>query len=131
MDIETSSVIPKSNLQTCVLIDGHATTQALGKQQGCSTFGDCADVYVASVFKHLRHTTTDVGVTFDRNLGQNSIKSSTLTKGTAKQKSVRKLIQGPEVPLPQVWAQFIALEGNKADLATFLSEELLHLRLIH
>ena len=125
MDIETPSDIPKSNLQTCVLIDAHAKIQALGKPQGCSTFGDYADVFVASVFKHLRHTTTHVNVTFYRYLGQQLIKSSTRTKRTAKKRPVRKLIQGPEVPLPQVWAQFISLEDNKAYLATYLSEELL------
>ena len=55
------------------------------------------------------------------------IKSSTRTKRTAKKKRpVRKLIQAPDVPLPQVWDQIIALEDNKADLTTFLSTELLH-----
>ena len=125
MGIETPSDIPESDMQTCVLIDGHAKIQALGKPQGCSSFGDYADTFVASVFKHLRHTTTRVDVTFDRYLGLQSIKSSTRIKRTAKRRPVRKLIQGPEVPLPQVWSQFIALEDNKADLATYLSTELL------
>ena len=125
LEIETPSDIPKSELQTCVLIDGHATIQALGKPHGCNTFGDYADAFLTSVFKHLRHTTTRVDVTFDRYLGQQSIKSSTRTKRTAKRRPVRKLIQGPKVPLPQVWTQFIALEDNKADLATYLSEKLL------
>ena len=116
MGIETTSDIPESDMQMCVLIDGHAKIQALGKPQGCSSFGDYADTFVASVFKHLRHTTTRVYVTFDRYLGQQSIKSSTHIKRTAKRRPVRKLIQGPEVPLPQVWSQFIALEDNKQTL---------------
>ena len=112
-------------MRTCVLIDDHAKIQALGKPQGCSSFGDYADTFVTSVFKHLRHTTTRVAVTFDRSLGQHSIKSSKRLKRTAKRRPVWKLIQGPEVPLPQIWSQFIALEDNKTDLATNLSTELL------
>ena len=88
--------------------------------------GDYADTFVASVFEYLRHTTTRVDVTFDRYLGQHSIKSSTrIKKKTAKRRPVRNFIQGPEVPLPQIWPQFIALEDNKADLATYLPTELL------
>ena len=72
MGIETLSDIPESYMQTCVLIDGHAKIQALGKPQGCSSF---VDTFVPSVFKQLRHTTTRIDVTFDRYLGQHSIKS--------------------------------------------------------
>ncbi|MEW8546812.1 MAG: hypothetical protein AB2693_25135, partial [Candidatus Thiodiazotropha sp.] len=50
LEIETPSDIPKSELQTCVLIDGHATIQALGKPHGCNTFGDYADAFLTSVF---------------------------------------------------------------------------------
>ena len=77
------------------------------------------------LFLNICETTTRVDVTFDSYLGKQSIKSSTRTKRSAKRRPVRKLIQGPEVPLPQVWAQFIALEDTKADLATYLPEELL------
>ena len=50
MGIETPSDIPESDMRTCVLIDGHAKIQALGKPHGCSSFGDYADTFVASVF---------------------------------------------------------------------------------
>ena len=73
----------------------------------------------------MRHTTTRVDVTFDRYLGQHLIKSSTRIKRTAKRRPVWNFIQGPGVPLPQIWSQFITLEDNKADLATYLSTELL------
>ena len=116
MDVETRADVPKSKLSTCVLIYAHAKTQALGKPPDCSSFGDYANVFVASVFKHFRQTATRVDVTFDRYLGQQSIKSSTRTKRSAKRRPVWKLIQGPEVPLPQAWAQFIALEDNKETL---------------
>ena len=35
------------------LIDDHAKSQSLGKLQGCCTFGDFADAFMASVFKHF------------------------------------------------------------------------------
>jgi len=34
---------------------------------------------------------------------------------------IRKIIDQGDVPLPQSWEQFTALEENKADLTTFLS----------
>ena len=61
-------------------------------------------------------------VTFDRYLGQQSIKSSTRTKQTAKRETKQETHS--EVLLPQVWAQFISLEQNKVDFATYLSAEL-------
>ena len=100
--VETPADVPKSKLSTCtcVLIAGHAKIQALGKPADCSSSGDYADVFVASVFKHFRQTAPRVDVLFDRYLGQHSIKYSTRTKRSAKRRPVRKLIQGPEVPLP-------------------------------
>ena len=48
-EIATPAEIPKTDLTTCVIIDG----QSLGKPQGSSTFGDYATVFVTSVLKHL------------------------------------------------------------------------------
>lgn len=126
MDIEKASALQDGNITTCVLIDGHAMIQAMGKPQGCHTFGDYIAVAVKSVFKHLGETTTCVDITFDRYLGNQPRKSSIRSKRTGKRKPIRKLFQGPDVPLPQVWNQLIALEDNKADLAFFLSNEILH-----
>ena len=42
--------IPKTDLITCVLIDGHALIQS---PQSCSTFCDYTTVFVKSVLKHL------------------------------------------------------------------------------
>ena len=39
-----------------------------------------------------------------------------------KKRPIRKVIDGRNVPLPQVWSNFIASDENKADLARFLSE---------
>ena len=46
----------------------------------------------------------------------------TRSKSTNKKKPIRKVIDGPHVPLSQVWNQFIASDDNKASLAQFISE---------
>jgi len=61
-------------------------------------------------------------VVFDRYIGDASIKSVTRSKSTGKKKPIRKVIDGPHVPLLQVWSQFIALDYKKASLAQFISE---------
>lgn len=40
--------------RTCVLIDGHALIQALGKPSKCSSFNDYAHVFVGLVKKHFK-----------------------------------------------------------------------------
>ncbi len=125
LNIVTPQSIPDSDILTCVIIDGHALIQSLGKPHGCQTFGDYADVFVQSVNKHFRTGCTRVDVTFDRYLGQQSIKASTRSKRTSKRRPIRKLIDSPDVPLPEVWDQYIALGQNKADLAEYLSTELI------
>ena len=54
--------------------------------------------------------------------GQQSIKAVTRSKRVGKTRPIRKVIDGRNVPLPQVWSNFIACDENKADLARFLTE---------
>ena len=115
--IHIPSAIPEANMKTCVLIDGHSLIQVLGKPHGCQTFGDYADVT-----SHFRCHTTRRDVVFDRYTGQQSIKAVTRSKRVWKTKPVRKVIDGRNVPLPQVWSNLIAYDENKADLVRFLSE---------
>ena len=42
-DTPVSSQLPQTYLVTCVLMDGHAMTQALEKPSNCQTFGDSAE----------------------------------------------------------------------------------------
>ena len=123
--LQTPTEVPKKDMKTCVLIDGHALIQALGKPQGCQTFGDYAAVFISTVTKYLGGNTTRVDVVFDRYIGEGSIKAVTRSKRTGKRRPIRKLIDGPHVRLPQVWSQFVALGENKADLAKFLSQAIL------
>jgi len=129
MDQKTaSSELPNSTLQKCILIDGHALIQAIGKSADCVTFDDYAKVFFSSIRNHFSPYTTccvflmSVDVIFDRYVGTQSIKASTRTKRASKKKPIRKVIDGPQVPLPEIWKNFIALEANKADLPLFLTK---------
>ena len=113
--------VPEADMKTCVLIDGHALIQTLGKPPGCQTFGDYADALMRHVTHHFGEHITRVDVVFDRYNGDESIKAGTRLKRVGKKKSIRKTIDGPDGPLPQVWSSFTALEDNRADLARFLS----------
>lgn len=55
-----------------------------------------------------------------------SVKSATWSNQLSNKKPSRNTIDGPDVPFPQVWSSFIALEENKADLARILSEAIMH-----
>ena len=54
-----------------------------------------------------------------------SIKASTRTRRAKNTRSIRRVIEGKDVPLPSNWSNFLELCENKADLARFLSEELI------
>ncbi|CAB3993808.1 Hypothetical predicted protein [Paramuricea clavata] len=112
---------PTMHQNTCVLIDGHALVQALGKPQTCRTFDDYARVFFRAVTAHIDEHVRRVDVVFDTYVKQ-SIKSATRAKRGIKKRPVRKIINRGDLSLPQVWANFVALSDNKADLARFLSE---------
>ena len=127
-EISTPSEIPH-NLQlipTCVLIDGHALIQKIGKPSECSTFGDYANVFIKAVCKNFFGLVTRVDVVFDRYIGPESIKAPTRQKRTGKKRPIRKVIDNDDVPLPQVWSQFISLDENKSNLAEFLSQKIVN-----
>jgi len=50
--LSTPSEVPEAELKTCVLTDGHALIQAIGKPDGCQTFGDYAEVFMQTVTYH-------------------------------------------------------------------------------
>ena len=120
--IPIPSAIPEANMKTCVMIDGRGLIQALGKPHGCQTFGDYTDIFLNNVTSHFRCHTTRVDVVFYRYTGQQSIKAVTRSKRVGKKRPIRMVIDGRNVPFPQVWSNFIASDENKADLARFLTE---------
>ena len=62
-----------------------------------------ADIFLNSFLRNFDETTKIVDVVFDRYLDRTSIKTSTRDKRIRKRRPIRKLVSGPEVPLPQVW----------------------------
>ena len=125
-DIEVQYNIPaqKGLNKTCVVIYGHALIQALGKPHNCKTFQDYAIVFFNAVTKHINATVKRIDVLFDTYI-ENSIKAAARAKRSNKKRLIRRIIDREDLPLPQVWANFIALSENKADLANFLSQYLM------
>ena len=115
---------PTLHHNTCVLIDGNALIQTLGKPQTCRTFNDYARTFFRAATACVDEHVKQVDVVFDTYI-KHSIKSATRTKRSLKKRPVRKIIDQGDLSLPQVWANFIALGDNKADLARFLSDYLL------
>ena len=75
------SEVPEASLKMCVLIYGHALIQALGKSQGCQTFGDYAERFMQIVTHYFIDHTTRVDILFDRYAEEDSIKSMTCSMG--------------------------------------------------
>ena len=107
----------------CLIIDGQALVVSLGKPSSCSSFGGLADTFIQAVLK-MGKRYQRIDVVFDR-YRQLSIKASTRLRRTKTSRPIRRVIESGLVPLPACWSNFLALPENKADLARFLSEELL------
>ena len=109
---------------SCLLIDGQALVMALGKPPDIITFGDYANIFASTVFK-MGANYQRIDVVFDRYQDE-SIKAGTRTKRKQRHRPVRRQIENnSSVPLPSDWSSFMALEGNKADLALPLSNHLI------
>ena len=108
---------------TCLVIDGQALVMLLGKPSGITTFGEYADRFVNSVFS-MGAKFERIDVTFDR-YQQDSIKTGTRMKCTSGSRPIRRVIENQHVPLPDNWKSFLSLGANKANLAEFLSQQLM------
>lgn len=116
--------LPVANLKTCVIIDGQALVQAIGKPSNAKTFGGLADRFIASVFSHFSDTCSRVDVVFDR-YEEHTIKDTARIVRSGKNRPIRRKVDNRDVPLPINWRQFIDLPENKQDLEHFLSLELI------
>ena len=92
--------VPEVDKKTCVIIDGHALIQALGKPVGCQTFGEYADVFVKTVTRHFGQHTTRVDVVFDRYIGESSIKAVTRSKRLGKKDTNPQAHRWAQCPTP-------------------------------
>lgn len=122
-DIECPATIDLDGRSACLVIDGQARVVSIGKPCDAKTFGDLADTFTSSIF-HSGRAYDRIDVVFDRYRDE-SIKSNTRQRRTKTTRPIRRIVEGRDVPLPQSWSNFLALPENKADLARFLSEELL------
>ena len=126
-DVLTSNIDCPSDIthegRSCLVIDGQARVVALGKPDGCVTFGDLADCFVKSVLRSgLSFDRIDV--TFDRYRSE-SIKGGNRLKRSKGLMPIRRLVEDRFVALPINWSNILSHPENKADLACFLSEQLL------
>ena len=64
-----------------------------------------------------------IDIVFDR-YRPDSIKRGTGRRRTKTCRPIRRVIENRDVPLPNNWPGFLAMEENKADLADFLSKEI-------
>lgn len=122
-DKYAKQVLPNSTESTCVVIDGMALVQSIGKPSKATTFGELADVFSSSVLKDLHDEWTRVDIIFDQ-YDLKSAKSGTRTKRNVKSRKVRRIIDRRENLLPSSWSSFIGLTENKQNLIQFLTSEL-------
>ncbi|KAJ8316884.1 hypothetical protein KUTeg_004788, partial [Tegillarca granosa] len=115
-DIECpSTVCVDRESLSCLILDGQARVLSIGNPTHVKTFRDFDDVFVKSVCQS--------GAKFKRiDIQARVYKTNNPTKTV---KPIRRVIESGDVPFPKSWSKFIALNENKADLAQFLSEELL------
>ncbi|CAH1154985.1 unnamed protein product [Phaedon cochleariae] len=106
-----------------LIIDGQALVNSIGKPATATTFGDLAAIFIDRVV-HLGRPYARVDILFDR-YRPKSIKSGTRCRRTRGAAPVRRDITSTAIPLPKNWKNFLALGENKADLARFLSQEVL------
>ena len=109
--------------EAMLVIDGQALVIAIGKPHAAKTFGDLSDIFVESVLQSGTHFPR-IDVLFDRYY-EHSIKSGTRKRRGKGLMPIRRPIESRDVPLPAKWENFIAHEENKADLANFLSQQLI------
>ena len=126
--VSVHTEVQVGDIMTCVLIDRYALIQTLGKSHGCQTLGDYAEVFIRNVTHQFGEHKMRIDVVFDRHIGDESIKTATRSKRVGTRKPIRKTIDGTDNPRFQVWSSFIVLEENKADLARFLSGEIMQKR---
>jgi hypothetical protein len=116
--------LPETEEPTCVIVDGIAVVQGLGKPSNATTFGDLTDCFCDRVTSNLKGAQTTLDIVFD-DYRNNSIKSETRIQRTMKRRKIRRIIDGRHVRLPAVWQSFISMEENKVNLIQFLRDQLL------
>ena len=95
-----------------MLIDGQALVVALGKPQNThlGTFGDYASLFLNVVFGYGKNFAR-IDILFDR---YNDLTIKEGTRVTRKKgKTIRRVIENPNVPLPHDWQGFLSDSATK------------------
>ena len=121
--LECPPAIDLFGKSSCMVIDGQALVVSLGKPKDSLTFGDLSDTFLRAVLQ-IGKFCQRIDVVFDR-CWEHSIKETTRKRRSKTSKPIRRVIENRDVPLPKNWSNFMALPENKADLARFLSEQLI------
>ncbi|KAL8621306.1 hypothetical protein ACOMHN_008131 [Nucella lapillus] len=109
--------------EATLIIDGQALVNAIGKPHTAVTFGDLADVFIKAVLWSGADFQR-IDVLFDRYY-ELSIKGGTRNRRKQGAVAIRRMIESKDVHLPAKWDNFLAHQENKADLARFISQQLI------
>ena len=121
VDIPEEIEMARSSSQ--IIIDGQEMVVSMGRPAKAETFGDLGEVFAKNVMR-FSATYERIDVVFDR-YKEDSVKHSTRMRRTKTCHPIRRAIENRDVPLPKNWLNFLALGENKADLAKFLSSEMI------
>ena len=118
--VQVESKLPDSEAKACLLIDGPALIQAIGKPDRAKTFGDLSDVFCRNIWNNFGSVYSRTDVVFDHYNDQ-FIKSGTRAQRAGCVRSIRRVISSKNTQLPSNWKSFVSSSANKDDLAEFLS----------
>ena len=121
--IEVKQKLPVSCSPTCLLVDGPALIQAIGKPEHARTFQDPDNVFVKNILAKFKSRFSRVDVLFDR-YQKASIKDETRENRTGSSQTIRRKVDSGTVKLPHSWSQFMSHTSNRFELASFISNEL-------
>ena len=113
--INCHEAIERHETSSCLMIDRQALVVALGKTDNSSTFGHLVDTYVSIVLK-AGSEYQRIDVVFDM-YREETIKCATRTRRSKTTRSIRRLIEGRDVPLPSNLKNYLSFADNKAFLA--------------
>ncbi len=100
---------PQPVANTCVIIDAMALTNVHGNKPGkAKTFGDLVAAITKSEFDHFCDTCGRVDVIFDI-YNVNSVKQGTRDVRARGSRKIRRIIDRPEIRLPDSWSSFMSL----------------------
>ncbi|KAK4877224.1 hypothetical protein RN001_009730 [Aquatica leii] len=116
-----STLPPIKDAKVCLIFDGMAMVQRIGKPPKCNTFGELAAIFVNKIFKN-QFGAQRVDVVFDNYKEYSTKRITRLKRG--QNNTINKIIENENTPLPQRWNLFIHSVFNKKQLTNFLSENL-------